>query len=208
MNLSLRRGMRSLSVAARMLAAFTLVLGLGYTLVMTGIGQTVFAASANGSLLRDEEDRVIGSRLLGQAFLDEEGAALPEYFQPRPSAADYDGAASGGSNWGPENGEFLSSVSARADAVQALEGVQTEEIPADALTASSSGLDPHISPDYAGVQAARVAEQRGVSLSDVTSLIHEHTAGPDLGFLGNERVNVLELNLALDANTTGDQEDE
>ncbi|MGJ9425696.1 potassium-transporting ATPase subunit KdpC [Nesterenkonia halotolerans] len=208
MNLSLRRGMRSLSVAARMLAAFTLVLGLGYTLVMTGIGQTVFAASADGSLLRDEEDRVIGSRLLGQAFLDDQGAALPEYFQPRPSAADYDGAASGGSNWGPENEEFIESVSARADDIQALEGVPTDEIPADALTASSSGLDPHISPDYAAVQAARVAEQRGVSLSDVTSLIQEHTAGPDLGFLGNERVNVLELNLALDANTTGDQEDE
>lgn len=208
MNLSLRRGMRSLSVAARMLAAFTLVLGLGYTLVMTGIGQTVFAASADGSLLRDEEDRVIGSRLLGQAFLDDQGAALPEYFQPRPSAADYDGAASGGSNWGPENEEFLSSVAARTDDIQALEGVQPEEIPADALTASSSGLDPHISPDYAAVQAARVAEQRGVSLSDVTSLIQEHTAGPDLGFLGNERVNVLELNLALDANTMGDQEDE
>lgn len=198
MNASIQRGARSSWVAARMLLAFTLVVGIGYTLVMTMLGQTLFGEKSSGSLLYGEDGEPVGSALIGQSFTDDDAVPLPEYFQSRPSAVDYEGAGSGGSNWGPENDEFITSVAALQDSIAAFEEVGSEEIPADAVTASSSGLDPHISQEYALIQAERVARHREVSLDEVTALVQEHTTGPDLGFLGNDRVNVLELNLALD----------
>ena len=206
MNSALRHGTLSIWVAARMLVNFTLILGLGYTFALTAVGQTIFPDRADGSLLHNQDNEIVGSRLIGQGFLDADGAPLAQYFQSRPSAGDYDGAGSGGSNFGPENEEFISTLQARKTELSAFEGVPVAELPADALTASSSGLDPHISSAYALLQAERIAEQRGVSLAEVTSLVDEHTTAPDLGFLGNERVNVLELNTALDALTSTDQE--
>jgi K+-transporting ATPase ATPase C chain len=178
------------------MAIFTLVLGVGYTALITGIGQLAFPAQANGSLARvDGDGEVVGSTLIGQSFSDEEGAALPEWFQPRPSAAGdgYDGSASSGSNYGPENADLIAAVTERREAIAALNGVPAESIPADALTASASGLDPHISPAY----AQRVAEARDIPLKEVQSLVDASIQHRDLGYLGEVTVNVLELNIAL-----------
>jgi len=176
----------------------TVVLGVGYTAVITGIGQAALPAQANGSLV-EVDGEAVGSRLIGQSYTDEGGAALPEWFQSRPSAAGdgYDGGASSGSNYGPESEELLALVEEREAAIVELEGVDRREIPADALTASASGLDPHISSAYALLQVDRVAEARGLAEARVRALVEEHTQGRDLGYLGEETVNVLELNIAL-----------
>lgn len=194
-----RSTLRTAGVAARAMLVFTAVLGIGYLLLITAIGQLAFPAQANGSLLRDEDGAVVGSQLIGQSFTDADGAGLPEYFQPRPSAAGdgYDAGASSGSNWGPENEELLAAIEERRAAITAAGDDGT--IPADAVTASGSGLDPHISPEYAYLQVDRVAEARGIPADDVRALVAAHVQARDLGFLGEERVNVLELNLALDA---------
>lgn len=191
---------RSIWVSVRAMLVFTLVLGVGYTLVITAIGQLVFPAKANGSTLADASGQIIGSSLIGQSLTDADGNPLPQYFQSRPSAAGdgYDPTASSGSNLGTENSDLISSIQDRIAQVAAFNGVDAAEVPADAVTASGSGLDPDISPAYAAIQASRVAQARGLSLAQVQALIAQYTEGRQLGFLGEPTVNVLELNQALD----------
>jgi K+-transporting ATPase ATPase C chain len=196
-----RTTLRQAGVAIRAMAVFTIVLGLGYTLLITGIGQLVFPWQANGSRVTDAGGHVVGSALIGQSFADAHGKPLPEYFQPRPSAAGhgYDGGASSGSNLGPENSDLITAIRDRKTAIAAFDDVQPADIPADAVTASASGLDPHISPAYALLQVDRVAAARGLHEQVVRDLVESRIQARDLGFLGEPRVNVLELNLALDA---------
>jgi potassium-transporting ATPase KdpC subunit len=186
---------RQLFPAFMMMLVFTVITGLAYPLVVTGIAQGVFNHKVDGSLVEDGEGEVVGSSLIGQSFTE------PEYFHPRPSAAGdgYDASGSSGSNLGPTNGDLLASVEERADAYRDENGLDADtEVPVDAVTASASGLDPHISVANARLQAPRVAEERGLDLDTVMGLVDDHTSGRDLGFLGEKRVNVLELNLALD----------
>ncbi|KRA25107.1 potassium transporter KtrA [Microbacterium sp. Root61] len=196
-----RTTLRTAGVALRAMLAFTLILGIGYTLLITGIGQVLMPWQANGSIITDTEGAPVGSALIGQSFTDADGNALPEYFQSRPSAAGagYDGGASSGSNWGPENDDLVTAIEDRQAAIADLEGVDVSAIPADAVTASSSGLDPHISPAYALLQVDRVAAARGLDATSVRELVESQIQARDLGYLGEPRVNVLQLNLALDA---------
>ncbi|CAN5627120.1 K(+)-transporting ATPase subunit C [soil metagenome] len=184
--------------AVRALLILTVVLGLGYPLVITGIGQLAFNNNANGQLVRVDGETV-GSAIIGQTFTDADGVALPEWFQSRPSAAGagYDAAASSGSNYGPENEDLIAAIGDRQTAIEDLDGVALEEIPADAVTASASGLDPHISPEYARMQVPRVAEARGLSEQAVADLVESMIQGRDLGYLGEPTVNLLQLNIAL-----------
>ncbi|MCJ1700431.1 potassium-transporting ATPase subunit KdpC [Rathayibacter festucae] len=195
-----RTGLRQYGVALRALLVLTVALGVLYPLAITGLGQVAFARQANGSLLT-ENGETVGSSLIGQSFTDADGNPLPEWFQSRPSAAGdgYDASASSGSNHGPENEDLIAAIQERRAAIAAFDGVDPAAVPADALTASASGLDPQISPAYAAIQVARVAAARGLAEEDVRALVAEHTQGRDLGFLGDETVNVLELNLALAA---------
>ncbi|ROQ05525.1 K+-transporting ATPase ATPase C chain [Rathayibacter sp. PhB93] len=195
-----RTGLRQYGVALRALLVLTVALGVLYPLAITGLGQLAFARQANGSLLT-ENGETVGSSLIGQSFTDADGNPLPEWFQSRPSAAGdgYDASASSGSNLGPENEELIAAIQERRAAIAAFDGVDPAAVPADALTASASGLDPQISPAYAAIQVARVAAARGLTEEDVRALVAEHTQARDLGFLGDETVNVLELNLALAA---------
>ena len=151
--------------------------------------------------MTDRSGEVVGSSLIGQSFTDADGNPLPEYFQSRPSAAGdgYDAGASSGSNWGPENPDLIAAIAQRKASIAAFENVAESEVPADAVTASASGLDPHISPAYAELQVARVAEARGLSEREVSALVSQYTENRDLGYLGEPRVNVVALNLALDA---------
>ncbi|MFB8891759.1 MULTISPECIES: potassium-transporting ATPase subunit KdpC [Microbacterium] len=194
-----RASLRTSAVAVRAMIVLTLVLGVGYTLLISLVGLAL-PAQANGSLLRDAEGQLVGSSLIGQSFTDADGAALPQYFQSRPSAAGdgYDAAASSGSNLGPNNADLVAAIEERRTAIADREGVDVSDVPADAVTASASGLDPHISPAYAELQVDRVAAERGLSDAEVRDLVASHTAGRDLGFLGEPRVNVVELNAALD----------
>lgn len=193
---STRTTVRTAGVAVRAMLVLTLLLGVGYTLLVTGIGQLLLPAQANGSMLSDDR----GSALIGQPFTDAESEALPEYFQSRPSAAGdgYDGTASSGSNLGPENPDLVAAIAERKTAIAEREGVDPSQVPADAVTASGSGLDPHISVAYALLQVPRVAEARGLSEQVVRDLVESRIQGRDLGFLGEERIDVAELNLALD----------
>jgi K+-transporting ATPase ATPase C chain len=186
-------------VAIRAMLLFTLVLGVGYTLAITGIGQLALPAQANGSVVRSGDD-VVGSALIGQSFTDADGNPRPEWFQSRPSAAGdgYDGGASSGSNYGPENSDLISAIEERKVQVAEFNGVSEAEVPADAVTASASGLDPHISPEYALLQVARVAEARALEESEVRELVESKIQARDLGYLGEPSVNVLQLNLALE----------
>lgn len=172
---------------------FTLLLGLGYPLLVTGVGKLAFPAQAAGSLIR-VGGKVVGSRLIAQNF------SRPEYLHPRPSAAGangYDSTSSSGSNLGPLNPDLAKHVGQAADAIRPeAPGVA---VPADAVTTSGSGLDPDISPANARRQAARIAAVRGVAPAEVERLIAAHTTGRWLGIFGQPRVNVLETNLALDA---------
>ena len=191
---------------ARVLLALTLLLGVAYPLVVTGVGQLAFPWQANDSLLAADGSHVtsiaaggahggtIGSALIGQSF---DG---PTWFHSRPSAAGkgYDTLASGGSNLGPNNTDLLATVKDRRKTVAALEGVPPAAVPPDALTASASGLDPDISPDYARLQIARVAQARGATVDQVAALVTSNTSGRTLGLLGEPRGNVLRLNLALE----------
>lgn len=194
-----RASLRTSAVAVRAMIVLTLVLGVGYTLLISLVGLAL-PAQANGSLLRDAEGQLVGSSLIGQSFTDADGAALPQYFQSRPSAAGdgYDAAASSGSNLGPNNADLVAAIEERRTAIADREGVDVSDVPADAVTASASGLDPHISPAYAELQVDRVAAERGLSDAEVRDLVASHTAGRDLGFVGEPRVNVVELNAALD----------
>lgn len=193
-----RTTVRTIGVAIRAMLVFTLVLGVVYTLVITGIGQLAMPWQANGSPVADEKGTVVGSALIGQSFTDSDGEALPEYFQSRPSAAGYDGRGSTGSNLGPENPDLVAAIEERRQAIADREGVAVDEVPADAVTASASGLDPHISVAYALLQVPRIAEERGLDEAAVRTIVESRIQGRDLGFLGEERVDVVELNLALD----------
>jgi len=194
---ALRSG-RQLVAAVRALLLATVVLGLVYPLVMTGIAQVVRPGGADGSLVRSSSGQVVSSSLIGQSFTSADGDPLRQYFQSRPSASDYDGKASGGSNLGPNSADLVKAISDRRAAVAAFDGVPESAVPADAVTASGSGLDPGISPAYAALQVRRVAADRGVSVGDVEALVAGATHGRDLGFIGAPYVNVLELNRALD----------
>lgn len=179
-------------VGLRVLLVMTVLLGIAYPLAALAVGRLVPALS-DGSLLTDRSGAVVGSRLIGQAFDD------PQWFHPRPSAAGdgYDGLASGGSNLAADNPTLVTQVAQRKAAAAALDRVAPEQVPADAVTASGSGLDPDISPEYAREQVARVASARDLPASAVAALVEQHVDGPLLGFIGAPRVNVLELNLAL-----------
>jgi potassium-transporting ATPase KdpC subunit len=185
---------RQLLAAFGMVLVFTVLTGLVYPLVVTAIGQLAFNDKAEGSLV-EVDGKVVGSSLLGQQF------TAPGYFHPRPSAAGdgYDASASSGSNLGPTNPDFLTTVEERIAAYREENGLAEEaDVPVDAVTASASGLDPHISVANAELQATRVAEARGLELDAVLDLVDEHTDGRDLGFLGEAGVNVLRLNIAVD----------
>jgi K+-transporting ATPase ATPase C chain len=187
---------RDMLIESRRALLFTLVmmvlLGIGYHAVLWGIGRVLFPSQTEGSLLRRADGTMVGSRLIAQKF------TRPGYFQPRPSAVDYNAASTGGSNYGPSNPDHLKSVRERLDALTALEGVAPGRVPSEMVTASGAGLDPDISPAAAALQATRVARARGVPLEKVRALVQLHTQPPTFGFLGRARVNVLELNLALD----------
>lgn len=172
----------------------TVVLGVVYPLAMTGISQVIFPNQANGSLIK-VADKVIGSELIGQSF------TKPEYFQPRPSNAGangYDATASGGYNQGPTNQKLVDRVKGSVEQFRRGNPDYQGPIPADLVTGSASGLDPHISPDSARAQVARVAKARGIPVDQADQLVIQFIEGPDLGLLGEPRVNVLKLNLALD----------
>ncbi|WP_207455856.1 potassium-transporting ATPase subunit KdpC [Desertivibrio insolitus] len=195
----MRTNLRTAGVALRAMLVLTVVLGLGYPLVVTAAGQLAFPEQANGSpVVVDGE--TVGSELLGQSFTDDSGGPLPEYFQPRPSAAGngYDGGASSGSNLGPENADLIAAIEERRAQVAQFNGVGVDEIPADAVTASASGLDPHISPEYAELQVERIAAARGLEPGSLQDLVAANVQSPDLGYLGEPTVNVLRLNVALD----------
>ncbi len=176
------------------LLLLTLLIGLLYPLLVTGLAQLIFPAAANGSLIVDRHGQPVGSTLIGQPFSE------PQYFWGRPSATapfPYNAAASSGSNYGPLNPALLDAVRARITALKAVDPANSAPIPVDLVTASGSGLDPHISPAAAAYQVARVARMRGLSEAVVSQLVARHTEGRTFGLLGEPRVNVLQLNLAL-----------
>lgn len=176
-------------------AVLTLVTGVAYPLVVTGVAQTVFPAQAAGSLIV-KDGKPVGSALIGQNFTD------PKHFWGRPSATGpmpYNAGASSGSNQGPLNPALLDAVKGRVEALRAADPGNTAPVPVDLVTASASGLDPHISPAAAGYQVARVAKARGVATEKVQALVAQQTEAPLLAFLGEPKVNVLKLNLALEA---------
>jgi K+-transporting ATPase ATPase C chain len=177
-----------------MLLVLTVLVGLAYPFAMTAFAQVVFPGRADGSLI-ERDGVVVGSSLIGQSF-----DGQPKYFQGRPSAAGdgYDPLASSASNLGPENQDLVTAIEERRAAAAELDGTEPADVPPDALLASGSGLDPHISPRYAEQQVARVARERGISTDQVRQLVDRYTDGRTLGFLGEPRVNVLLVNLALD----------
>jgi potassium-transporting ATPase KdpC subunit len=182
---------KNLLVAVLMTIVTTLLLGLVYPLVVTGIAQVVFPGRANGQLI-ERNGKIIGSRIIGQAF------SSPGYFRSRPSAAGtgYDAANSAGTNLGPTNRKLIDSVKAAVDAAR--KENPSAPVPVDLVTSSASGLDPHISPAAAAFQVPRVARERGVPEAVIQRLVDAHTHGRQLRFLGEPVVHVLELNLALD----------
>jgi K+-transporting ATPase ATPase C chain len=184
----------NLRPALMSLIVLTLATGVAYPLLVTGIAQAVFPFQANGSLIA-KDGTVVGSALIGQRFDD------PKYFWGRPSGTSpfgYNAAASSGSNLSPTNPALVNAVQARVEALQAADPGNTAPVPVDLVTASASGLDPHISPAAALYQVPRVARERKLSPDAVRALVDRHTEGRQLGFLGEPRVNVLALNLALD----------
>lgn len=213
------RVLRQYGASLRALLVLTVILGLAYPLIMTGLAQVAFGGNANGSLVQ-RAGRTVGSDLIGQAFTrpvlkngqpakDAVGnpvvEADPRYFQSRPSAAGrgYDPTSTGASNLGPENKVLIASIKDRRATAAALDGVSPAQVAPDALLASGSGLDPHISPAYAAEQVTRIARERGLAQAQVRALVAANTLGRTLGFLGEPRVNVLTLNLAVDAAARG-----
>jgi K+-transporting ATPase ATPase C chain len=182
---------RQLRYAIGFVVLFTVLTGVAYPLAVTGIAQGLFRHQANGSLISDNGE-TIGSELIGQPFSD------PRYFWGRLSATEYDAAASSGSNYGPTNPALLEAIQARIDALKAVDPDNQEPIPVDLVTASGSGLDPHISIAAAQYQIPRVARYRGLSEDRVSALVDRFAESRQFGILGEPRVNVLKLNLALD----------
>jgi K+-transporting ATPase ATPase C chain len=181
-----------LTASVRNVAVMTLALGVAYPLVMTAFAQVAVDDRADGQLL-EVDGELVGSRLIGQEF------TAAEYFHSRPSAAGFDAAAGTGSNYGPTNSEYLDAVAASVAEYRSVNDVPDDvAIPVDAVTASGSGLDPHISPANARLQAPRVAAARGIELDQVLDLVEHHTVGRPLGILGDDAVNVVELNIELD----------
>jgi K+-transporting ATPase ATPase C chain len=204
---------RQFGVAIRALIVFTIGLGVIYPLAMTGMAQALFHGNANGSVIQ-VHGKDVASSLIGQAYtkqavkdgkpeVDADGkpvmVADPLWFQTRPSAVDYDAMGSGASQYGPNNSNLLAAIEQRRKAVADLEGVDPAQVPADALTASGSGLDPQISPAYAALQVNRVARERGLDVARVQQLVKDNTSGRTLGFLGEPTVNVVTLNADLAA---------
>jgi K+-transporting ATPase ATPase C chain len=187
--------LNELRPAAVVFVALTIVTGVVYPAVVTLLGRLAFPSEVEGSVI-ERDGRRVGSRLLGQPF------SAPQYFWSRPSATSpmpYNGAVSSGSNFGPLNPALAAAVAARIAALREADPGNDLPVPVDLVTASASGLDPHISVAAADFQAGRVARARGMAVADVAALVREHTAGRTLGVLGEPRVHVLELNLALDA---------
>jgi len=194
----MRNTARNSLIALRLILVCTVLLGVLYPLSVTLIAQLAFPNQAHGSLLQNASGQAVGSALLGQQFVDAEGDPLAEYFQPRPSVSDYDPRASGGSNLAPESEELVSVIQERRREIAAFNGTDMDSVPADAVTASGSGLDPDISLAYAKLQAARVAAARGMSQAEVDELIELHVSRAGVVLGGSPSVNVLKLNLALD----------
>ncbi len=190
---------RQLLVALRFLGAMTIVLGIAYPAIVLGLGQLLSPSTANGSLVTAPDGAVVGSSLIGQQFDGD------KWFAGRPSAAGdgYDAMSSGGSNLAADSPELQQLIDRRRADIAAANGVDPAAVPADAVTASASGLDPDISPEYALLQVNRVAAARGLPAAQVNDLVEAHIQGRTLGFIGQERVNVVELNLALAALPTG-----
>jgi K+-transporting ATPase ATPase C chain len=182
---------RNLTVAVLMTVVTTVLFGVVYPLVVTGLAQAMFPDKANGQLIQ-QNGKIIGSRIIGQAF------SSPGYFRSRPSAAGtgYDATSSGGTNLGPTNKKLIDAVKSAVD--DAHKENPAAPVPIDLVTSSASGLDPHISPAAAEFQVPRIARERGIPEADVRRLVEASTAGRQLGFFGEPGVNVLELNLALD----------
>lgn len=188
----LATAVRQTAIGLRVLLVMTVLVGILYPALIFGIGR-LMPDRADGSLVRDSSGAVVGSSLIGQQF------AGTQWFHPRPSAAGagYDATSSGGSNLAADSPELAATIRERRAAVAQEDGVDPAAVPADAVTASASGLDPDISPAYARLQVDRVARSRGLGQEAVATLVEQHVEGRILGFLGDERVNVLELNLAL-----------
>lgn len=198
--------------AFRAMIVFTIILGIAYPLLATGIAQAAFKTQADGSLVTNNKGQVVGSKLLCQEFTDAKGNPLSQYFQPRPSDAipsgatdDYgcDPAQSAGSNLGPNSDKLLGNIDTYRNAMSAFDSVggytvAPQQVATDAVTASGSGLDPDITPLNAQQQEHRIAATRGISVGQVDALVKANTGGRDLGFLGEPGVNVLQLNIALD----------
>ncbi|MBM9509092.1 potassium-transporting ATPase subunit KdpC [Actinacidiphila acididurans] len=187
--------------ALRILLLLTVITGIIYPLAVTGVAQAAFSHKANGSLVKDN-GHVVGSSLIGQSFDlmkngKDTGHPDPKFFQPRFSAGGYDPTASGASNLGPNNPDLIKSIKDRKAAIAAFDGVNPKDVPADAVTASGSGLDPDISRAYADEQVDRVAKARGLDPAAVAKLVAQNTHSRSLGFLGERYVNVVQLNLAL-----------
>lgn len=184
-----------------LLILMTAITGIAYPLVITGVAQVAFEDKAGGSLI-EKDGQIVGSELIGQRFVNAEtGETIPGYVRGRPSAAGsgYDAALSSGSNLGPTNPALIDRVSADVEIIRAENGLAEDvEIPIDLVTSSGSGLDPDISPASADLQIARVAQQRGITEDEVRAIVQDNTEGRTLGFLGEPRVNVLNVNLALD----------
>jgi K+-transporting ATPase ATPase C chain len=173
-------------------AVMMVLLGGGYHAALWAIGRMAFPIGAEGSLIRRPDGTIAGSLLIAQKF------TRPEYFQSRPSGVDYDAASTGGTNYGPSNPDHLEAVQERLDVITKQDGVTASQVPSEMVTASGSGMDPHIPPAAAALQASRIASARRVPVDRVRDLIRIHTEAPTFGLLGRARVNVLELNLALD----------
>ena len=194
--------------ALRAMLVFTVICGIAYPLIVTGVAQAAFSKQANGSLITNGKGQTVGSKLLCQEFVDAKGNPLPQYFQPRPSNAvnssdssDYgcDAGFSAASNLGPNSSTLLKTVKERQQEIAAFDHVSVSQIPPDAVTASGSGLDPDISPANAAIQVNRVAAARHLSVATVQSLVAKNTKARNIEFLGEPAVNVVTLNIALDS---------
>lgn len=191
--------LRQLGTALRFLLFATLVLGVAYPLAVFGTGQLIAPYQANGSIIKDSSGAPAASALIAQAAANDSGAQDPRWFHARPSAVKWDPASSSATNFGPNDPKLLDAVAANRSAVAAAEGVDAAAVPADAVTASGSGLDPDVSPEYAKLQLARVAAANGLSTDAVAAMVEQYTSSGVVAFLGQPSVNVTALNLAVAA---------